>query len=217
MSDQEMKLDQMETAELAYHAEVSEFGEQGGMMDQFSSALGGVIHLRSEPKISCSRLSINLGEIILADSGEPKNTQGMLGSVRTRAEELISGFPSLDIHNSPLSYVGENVFLRGILRNRDITCDALNTTSPVALGNLLTEEHQILRDVLGTSTPRLNRMVDTAMNAGALGAKVNGSGGGGCMFAIAGPESASDISEALARESVRVWRVKVDAGVAIHE
>ena len=60
-------------------------------------------------------------------------------------------------------------------------------------------------------------MVDTAMNAGALGAKINGSGGGGCMFAIAGPEAAGGVSEALQRESERVWRVKVDAGVTIDE
>lgn len=217
MSDQETKLDQMETAELAYHAEVSEFGEHGGMMDQFSSAVGGVIHLRSEPEISCNRLNMNPGEIILADSGEPKNTQDMLRSVRSRAEEAISGFPSLDIHNSPVSCVGENAFLRGILRNRDITCDALKTTSSAVLGRLLIEEHQILRDVLGISTSRIDRMVDTAMNAGALGAKINGSGGGGCMFAIAGPESAGGVSEALERESLRVWRVKVDTGVAVDD
>ena len=36
--------------ELAYKAEVLEFSEPGGMMDQYSTAIGGLIHLEFNPK-----------------------------------------------------------------------------------------------------------------------------------------------------------------------
>lgn len=218
MSDQQTRLDSLETASLAYHAEVSEFGEHGGMMDQYSSAKGGVIHLRTVPDMLCTRLSMNPGEIILADSGQPKNTQGMLKNVRIRAETVLNEFETVDIHNSPASVAKNNVLLGGILRNRDITCEALDVSGDATkLGELLTEEHSILRDVLGTSTKKIDRMVETALDAGALGAKINGSGGGGCMFATVHPDSVENVMEALQKNSARVWRVKADKGVTIDD
>ncbi|MEP0823197.1 MAG: GHMP kinase, partial [Ignavibacterium sp.] len=39
-------------------------------------------------------------------------------------------------------------------------------------------------------------MIDAALKAGALGAKINGSGGGGCMFAYA-PDNADRVAEAV--------------------
>ena len=48
MSDQKADLDPEMIADLAYRAEVVEFREAGGMMDQYVSALGGVIYLESE-------------------------------------------------------------------------------------------------------------------------------------------------------------------------
>ena len=39
-------------------------------------------------------------------------------------------------------------------------------------------------------------MIDAAMNAGALGAKINGSGGCGCMFAYS-PNNAENVVEAI--------------------
>ncbi|MCP4647494.1 MAG: GHMP kinase, partial [bacterium] len=84
-----------------------------------------------------------------------------------------------------------------------------------ALGKLLTEEHSILRDILGTSTKKIDRMVEAAMDEGAYGAKINGSGGGGCMFATAAGKDADGVAEALRRAGGRVWRVKADIGVAV--
>ena len=38
---------------------------------------------------------------------------------------------------------------------------------------------------LGLTTPRIESLVDDAKSAGALGAKVTGAGGGGCIVALA--------------------------------
>ena len=218
LSDQNMKLTPMETAETAYLAEVVEFGEQGGRMDQYSSAVGGVIHLSSTPCTMCKKLNMELGEIILADSGQPKDTQRILKSVRDRSEELIRSIPSLDIHSTPVDAAGSsNKFLKGILRNRDLTRIAADTRDRKFLGLLVTEEHAILRDILAISTNKIDRMVDAALNAGAAGAKINGSGGGGCMFALSEPGKASSITEALERAGGKVWKLKEDGGVKIED
>ena len=42
-----------------------------------------------------------------------------------------------------------------------------------------------MRDILKISTSKIEKLISVALKAGALGAKINGSGGGGCMFAYA--------------------------------
>lgn len=51
------------------------------------------------------------------------------------------------------------------------------------LAYLMKEHHEALRDGLGLSTPRLEAMNQSALDAGAWGFKVVGSGGGGCGVA----------------------------------
>ncbi|MDO4764582.1 MAG: mevalonate kinase [Eubacteriales bacterium] len=53
----------------------------------------------------------------------------------------------------------------------------------VELGNLMTKAHRNL-DSLGVSHPMLNRLVDNALENGALGAKLTGGGLGGCVICL---------------------------------
>ncbi len=74
-------------------------------------------------------------------------------------------------------------------------------------------EHQaVLRDVLHISTPKIDRMIEAANNAGAYGGKINGSGGGGCMFAYA-PEGAEEVAVAIERAGGKAYIVTADDGV----
>jgi mevalonate kinase len=50
----------------------------------------------------------------------------------------------------------------------------------------MNRNQQLLRG-LGVSTPELEHLIDTARNAGALGAKLSGGGMGGCILALVGP------------------------------
>ncbi len=69
----------------------------------------------------------------------------------------------------------------------------------------------MLKDVLKISTPKIDRMIDATLDAGAYGAKINGSGGGGCMFAYA-PENTDKVLEAVKNISPDSHIVKVDEG-----
>ena len=79
----------------------------------------------------------------------------------------------------------------------------LITGGPVlALGPLMTENHHLLQQV-GVSSAELDFLVETALQAGAAGAKLSGAGRGGNMIALAGAENVEKISTALARAGAK--------------
>jgi mevalonate kinase len=67
------------------------------------------------------------------------------------------------------------------------------------LGALMNRNHELL-SLLRVSTPQLDEMCAAARHAGAWGAKLTGSGGGGCMVALApDPATAQTVVETLQR------------------
>ena len=65
-----------------------------------------------------------------------------------------------------------------------------------AVGRLMNLNHGLLA-ALGVSTARLDAAVHTARTAGALGAKLTGAGGGGCMVALVTDDTAPAVAAAL--------------------
>lgn len=228
MSDQEKVLTPNEIAQIAYEAEVLEFTEPGGMMDQYSTAIGNLIWLESFPAIHVSSLSAGLKSFVLGNSQQPKDTKYVLANVKNKvldiAKTLKNNHPEfslqtlqsadVDRYANDLDTVQLNL-LKGTIRNRDITYEARAVLQKEPLdhrriGSLLTEHHSVLRDVQKLSTPKIERMIEAALHAGAYGAKINGSGGGGCMFAYA-PEHPERVREAVQSISQAVL-VHVDQG-----
>jgi galactokinase len=82
------------------------------------------------------------------------------------------------------------------------------------LGILLNRHQDVLRDVLKISTPKIDRMLDAALGAGAYGGKINGSGGGGCMFAYA-PDNPDEVAEAVEREGGASYVIYADEGTRL--
>ena len=78
MSEQARRLSPETIARYAHRAEVLEFAEPGGMMDHYSSALGGVIFLDFDPQTKVESLDPDLGTFVLGDSGESKDTRSIL-------------------------------------------------------------------------------------------------------------------------------------------
>ena len=229
LSEQQASLDPDACAKLAHEAEVLEFGEPGGMMDHFSTAYGGVISIEFQPEVTVRPLPASLKTFVLGDSREPKDTKGILARVKDRvvdATRLLCAdhrsFTLQTAEESDLDAVASILepsqirLLRGTLRNRTITGTALKLLQETAVdhravGRLLTEHQAVLRDVLGISTPKIDQMLDAALKAGAAGGKINGSGGGGCMFAYA-PEHPERVAEAIEREGGRAYVITADVG-----
>ncbi|GAB3574606.1 mevalonate kinase [Spirosoma luteolum] len=230
LADVPRPLERASLAELAYAAEVLEFGEPGGMMDHYATAVGQVIYLESTPAIHLRSLSPPLGTFVLGDSGEPKDTIGILSRVKLGMlaidRRLRALDPTFSLHTAELTQATEFKdilskpdyrLLKGTLANRDLLRQALpllDGTLPLdhaRFGQLLTEHQANLRDAQGISTPKIDRMLQAALDAGALGGKINGSGGGGCMFAYA-PTDPERVAAAIEREGGRAYVITVADG-----
>ena len=103
------------------------------------------------------------------------------------------------------------------MKNRDILREAKSkledkTLSDIEFGKLLSEHHTVLRDNLGISTEKIERMLSSAIRAGALGGKINGSGGGGCMFVYA-PNSPEKVKAAIEAEGGKGYIVTIGKGM----
>ncbi len=233
ISDQDAELTQEQIADLAYRAEVKEFNEAGGIMDQYTSALGGVNYVESEPEIGVKKLPCRLGAFVIGDSLQNKDTQAILASSKDRVLDLVarvqrerSKFSLQDATTDEVTEIDyidddEKSLLIETIANRDITSEGLRLlereeVDREKLGVLLYRQHAILRDALGVSTEKIDIMLDAAMAAGATGGKINGSGGGGCMFAYA-PDSAENVLEAIERVGGKGYIVHVDRGTTKDE
>ena len=219
-------------ADLAYRAEVLEFGEPGGMMDHYATAVGDVIYLESQPAIHVSHLRPTLGTFVLGDSGEPKDTLGILRHVKFGMLEALAKIraynPTFDLHTASLASFAdyrhlltadELSLLHSNLSDRDILREALTVlNAPIiddaAFGDLLNKHQDNLRDAKRISTPKIDRMLTAARQAGALGGKINGSGGGGCMFAYA-PQQAEAVAEAIEQQGGQAYIITVDGGTQV--
>jgi galactokinase len=108
--------------------------------------------------------------------------------------------------------------LEGTLKNRDLLqlgLEELSFPSPDLdnVGQLLTNHHGVLRDTLGVSTPKIERMLSAALDAGAMGGKINGTGGGGCMFVLA-PKNPVTIARAIEQQGGVAHIIEMDEGTA---
>ncbi|GAB3519690.1 mevalonate kinase [Phytohabitans suffuscus] len=105
---------------------------------------------------------------------------------------------------------GRDAFVRQV---SSLTNAALHDLGHGQLGDFgarLTENHRLLREI-GISTERIDAMVEAALGAGGLGAKISGGGLGGCMIALARDPNGADAVARRLHEAgaVRTWVVPV--------
>lgn len=221
-----------EIAEIAYLAEVEEFGESGGRMDQYTSALGGIVHIDFGKATRITSLPVKMKEFVLGDSLHPKDTQKTLRRIRggqqAGLQELKKHLPSptgpLPGHDEAAPYfnrisAGLRPYVRGVLKNRQITSMARDEllrekTSQNKLARLVNDHHAVLRDELNLSTPKIEKMIENALKAGARAAKINGSGEGGCMFAYC-PGKQRVVAEAIRRVGGKPYIIHVGRGLEV--
>ncbi len=230
MAEHQLAVSTEELARYAYEVEVVEFDEAGGIMDQCAAAFGGVLAIDFVPVFQVEQLHVELRSFVLGDSREPKDTQAVLSRIKNGVLEIVrtlrSVHPEFSLHQARREELDrykheltaeQLTLLDGTLRNCELTQEARTVLRQAPLdhrrvGELLSEHHRVLRDVQRISTPKIERMLDAALSAGAFGGKINGSGGGGCMFAYA-PEATEQVAEAIERAGGTPYIVHVDEGV----
>jgi galactokinase len=230
--------DPVEVAKIAHQTEVLEFNEPGGTMDHYSTSLGGLIYIDCLNPVDVELHSINydLTGMVLGYSGEKKDTKGTLGESRRAVEagiaELSKRIDDFSLKATPTDTILAELpnlpdvmaeKLRANVINRNLCQEAramLEAAAggaeldPQRFGQLLDDHHAQLRDALGISTDKLERMIAAAKGAGALGGKLNGSGGGGTMIAYA-PGCEAEAAAAIDAAGGKGYVIKRSRGATI--
>ncbi|HET9877662.1 MAG TPA: galactokinase, partial [Mycobacterium sp.] len=68
-----------------------------------------------------------------------------------------------------------------------------------AAGRLLTASHESMRDDFDITTDHIDLIADTAVQAGALGARMTGGGFGGCVIALVPEDRAGAVGDTVRR------------------
>ena len=221
-------------SKIGYESEVLEHGEPGGMMDHFSIGVGNIVYINTKNPFSYKVIGTELKGLITGVSGVPKETIGLIGELKGNAliaiEIVKNNFPTFDLNASDIDDINRYKnclpdrlipYFEAALKNYHYTKLALKEfENPVLdlkkIGKLMNDHHAVLRDLLKITVPRIDNMINAALRAGAYGAKIVGSGGGGSIVVIAEPENENRVIEAILNAgAMEAYLVNVDPGVRI--
>ena len=204
-------------AKLAFEAEVTEHNEPGGKMDQYTSSLGNILYIETGDPFDYRTLGYTFEGLILSNSGVSKSTIDVLSNTKNMTMQSVQcvakKVPEFNLKDVQINNMDQYIdlipkmlqpYFIAAIENHSITQEALVEFSkteldPVKIGHLMSKHHEILRDILKITVPKIDSMIDSVMAAGALGAKIVGSGGGGCIVVLSTPERKKSIIEELQR------------------
>lgn len=131
---------------------------------------------------SIERLKINAPiTLVIADSGLTSPTAETVADVRRGWEQDFEGYEDL------FDRIGEiSIKARAMIESGNIRL----------MGLLMDKNHELLQK-LGVSSRKLNMLVETARENGAMGAKLSGGGQGGNIIALVPEGSTTFVSDAL--------------------
>jgi galactokinase len=205
-------------ARLCQRAENVYVGAPTGIMDQTASACcedGHALFLDtrdlSQRQIPFDLAAEGLRLLIVDTRVAHAHSGGEYGKRRTGCEKgaALLGVDALrdvayDELDDALAELGDEEEVRRLVRHV-VTEDRrvervvalLESGDTRALGSVLTEGHASLRDDFRVSCPELDLAVDTALAAGALGARMTGGGFGGSAIVLAEAAVADTIAKAV--------------------
>jgi mevalonate kinase len=132
--------------------------------------------------------------LLIADTGVRSSTKQVVAYVRSARELQPTHYDALFDEIGHIAQTAKH---------------SISTGDDVALGALMHTNHLLLVKV-GVSSERLDRLVDAAQRAGALGAKLSGAGQGGNVVALVHEGTTSQVTRRLRRAgAVRVLSTTV--------
>jgi mevalonate kinase len=154
-----------EVADRAYQVEAAVQDGEASRADTFCSAMGGAVRVEGD---DCRRVD-GVGNLpfVIGYDGGAGDTGALVAGVRALRDEY-------DFAADTVEAIGD------IVRQGE---SVLGTGDTETLGELMDFNHGLLA-ALGVSARSLDTMVWAARDAGAIGAKLTGAGGGGCIVAL---------------------------------
>ena len=183
---------------VAYEAEKLIHGTPSGV-DPAISTYGGVILYRRGEGIKNVDVRVDI-PLVIGNTGVSRSTGKLVagvGMLRRRHPSIIN----------PIIKAG------GLIVEEALK--ALVDGDLETLGELMNINHGLLYSV-GVSSKELDRLIYAARGAGALGAKLTGAGGGGCMVALTRRERLIQVADAVKRAGGEpIIAGKTDEGVRV--
>lgn len=120
-------------------------------------------------------------DFLIADTGINSSTSAMVEGVRKQYDNNTNRFEAIFDHI-------ENLVKQSVI--------AIKNGNPDILAENMNRNHELLQEI-GVSSFSLDRLVKSAREAGALGAKLTGAGGGGSILALVPLEKREAVNKSL--------------------
>jgi mevalonate kinase len=169
-----VELPREELADRAYRVEHAVQDGQASRADTFCSTMGGAVRVEGD---DCRTIDAPELPFVIGYDGGAGDTGALVAEVRDLRE-------TYDFAADTVTAIGD------IVRSGE---QALAENDVAEVGRLMDFNHGLL-SALGVSSRSLDAMVWAARDAGALGAKLTGAGGGGCIVAL---DESSETASAL--------------------
>ena len=168
-----------QVSDLAYEVEKLYHGTPSGIDNTVITYAMPVVFVRSQ-SIQILRVAQPF-TVVIADTGVRSPTSVAVGDLRRLWQADPGRYESLFDAAGRIAQAARQ---------------AIENGRPETLGPLMDENHRLLCE-MSVSSLELDRLVQAARSAGALGAKLSGAGRGGNMIALASPATAPAIAQAL--------------------
>ncbi|TFG17059.1 MAG: hypothetical protein EU530_11155 [Promethearchaeota archaeon] len=184
----DMQMENGQIAELAYVCEHDDLGIMCGRMDQFAIAFGGVNFIETGSTPTVEQLPIKSLPLVVGNSQEERKASIILNRVKKEIENnepnVIGAFSEIE----QIVYAGKKALLEEDFKTA---------------GKLMIK-HQRQEEILQATTPKINRLCEESIKAGAFGAKQMGAGGGGAFEAIC-PGKQGLVKKAIELNGGKTW------------
>ena len=234
-------IDRIERARLAQRAENDYVGAPTGLLDQLASLFGEpstalLIDFRdlTVQPVAFDPDRCGVALLLIDSRARHRHAGGDYAARRASCERAAAdlGVSSLrevqDRGLSVLAAVTDPVDARRarhvFTENRRVLdfVATLGDSEFAEAGHILTASHTSMRDDFEITTEHIDLIADTAVGAGALGARMTGGGFGGCVIALVPTDRADVIGEAVRRavcdagfEQPVIARTRADAGAGL--
>jgi len=182
-----VKMSKEDVFRIAFEAEKIMHGTPSGV-DPAISTFGGTMLFQLDTGFKPLEVKAEV-PLVIGNTGVERSTRVQVAKVR----ELRDKYPQIV---EPMMHTAREIVLRAI--------EALKRGDLETLGELMNINHALLYG-LGVSDESLEWLVNAARKAGALGAKLTGAGGGGCMIALANRDKLETVLEAVQRAGANAF------------
>ena len=194
----QLGLDRYEIARMAFEIERRDVGIQGGKQDQYAATFGGFNFIEFDPdrvlvnplRLPPEWVSELEYSLVLAYTGQSRYSSDII-------EKQIDNYEH-----------GRSKPVEAMQRTKELAVEMKRTLLKgrlEAFGHLLHEAWQVKKQMSDKiTTPFIDELYEAAYEAGALGGKISGAGGGGFMFCLTRFDRRHHVIDALKEHGAEV-------------